>query len=529
MTLGAVLIGVGCRRASPPTATSPIAALPTAPANDAAVAVGQKSSGPVGGGETLAAPPPIIVYLIDTLRADRVGLYGSAAGLTPNIDGLARDAVVFEQAYAAAPWTLPSIGSMFTGQFLNQHSLIDFTRILPPEAQPLGRLLADTGYRNAVFMWNSLAAKVADKRWGFEVSFIGVKPFVQFDLGGAMKWVERVGDKPFHLYLHTTEPHNPYMAPAEWRQRHCPQVSDALLQEINARTNQFRLMTKVKSQMKGGRLNDNSAEQQTAMKWLNDNADAIRGLYDANVAWADNRVGEMIAFLKQRNIWDRCVFVVVADHGEEFGEHGGWQHDQSLYEELIRVPLILKLPAQAHAGRRVATPVSLVDLAPTLLGLASRPPPTRPQDGRSLLGLLADGADSAAGPRVVSVRCNVQKHYRPFKEMRGDHNVAVRDGRLKAIWNVQLKSLELYDLQTDPAEQRNIAAERSADAARLADFAATWWAAQPEATRPGPTAQLDRRARDTLKNLGYIEGNDDPAADDAPPGASEPTSRPAQP
>ena len=243
------------------------------------------------------------------------------------------------------------------------------------------------------------------------------------------------------------------------------------------------------------------------MARLAEHREAIGQLYDAQVRADDARVGEVIDELRARRVWDDTLFVLLSDHGEEMGEHGGWQHDQSVYEELIRVPLIMKLPHGAHAGERVSEPVTLLDVLPTVLEVIGREDLMGDVRGESLLPLLGGDREAGGETRVTSLRHNKKKYFRPFKEARGDVNVAVVEGHWKGIYNVELESLELYDLAADPDETRDLSADQPQRARSMLRAAHRYYrecvSRQPDDV--AVSGEMDERQEEALRSLGYIQ------------------------
>ncbi len=214
-----------------------------------------------------------------------------------------------------------------------------------------------------------------------------------------------------------------------------------------------------------------------------------------------------MAELRERDLWEESLVVVVSDHGEEMGEHGGWQHDQSVYEELIHVPLIIKFPGGRHAGRRISAPVSLLDLLPTVLDAVGRPDLARGARGRSLLPLLEQEAAEVSDRRVTSLRHNRKKYFRPFKETRGDLNVVVMDGGWKAIYNIEPGSIELYDLASDPGEARDLSMAEPERAEALRRAAERYYR-ECVSRRREPASDvttIDKAQEDALRSLGYVQ------------------------
>jgi arylsulfatase A-like enzyme len=198
---------------------------------------------------------------------------------------------------------------------------------------------------------------------------------------------------------------------------------------------------------------------------------------------------------------------LVSDHGEELGDHGGWLHDQSAYEELIRVPLIIRFPHDEFAGRRVDGPVSLLDIVPTVMDYLRRPELAANCRGRSLMPLI-EGEPLTDDMRVTAGRHNKKKYYRPYKETRGDVNIVVRQGHWKGIWNAEWDRMELYDLQSDPGETTDSSAENPELAQTMRAFAQSQLAqCQAVAMEPvsGKGDDLDEETRRQLETLGYID------------------------
>ncbi|MCK6483445.1 MAG: sulfatase-like hydrolase/transferase [Phycisphaerae bacterium] len=452
---------------------------------------------------------PVVIYLIDTLRIDRIGVYGGSGALTPNVDALAARSVLFEQAYAPAPWTLPSVTSLFTSTFLTEHGVVDLRRVMNPTLRPLARRLVAAGYATAAFTANANTSYITGDGGGYQRAQI-IDKSLPPDVARA--WLSSVAGRPFHLYVHTTEPHNPFIAPPEWIGRFGA-VSDDRRRAVNAAMRAYRdaTMADLQSGRAPGTV-DNSDEQDRLMADLAAVWPDMRVLYDAHVAQADARLGEFVDLLREAGVWDDCLFILLSDHGEEFGEHGGWLHDQSLHEELVRVPLLIRFPRDAAAGRRVREVARLIDVMPTILDALGMKDETADCRGRSLLPLI-DG--SAAPPRddavhVVSMRSNRTKHYRPFKERRGDLNVALRQGRFKGVWNVEVGTLELYDLENDPGEMIDVAPQQPDRAAAMIAFARDWMKKQrhfsgsPDAAANARPPALDRAAERNLRKLGYL-------------------------
>jgi len=450
--------------------------------------------------------PDVVIVLIDTLRADFLEPYGFERETSPRIASLAQESVLFRSAHAAAPWTLPSVVSLMTGRHVVEHGVVTERAKLSPRVPLLGQILRDEGYATASYHRNPFAGVKAGLERGFDVCELVRRPI---DGATVVAWLQAAGERPYLLYVHNVEPHDPQRTRKPFLKSFDP-VAPEFLAEYGELVDDYRSLTRVdfvRERPLG--TTDNSEAQSAKMAGLTARLDEVRNLYACAVRDADDRVGSIVDALKASGRWDRTMLVVLSDHGEELGDHGGWQHDQSLYQELVHVPLLVKLPGGAHAGKVIDTPVSLVDLLPTVLEVARVKPP-KELAGRSLLELCRASRPPAPRPRIVAMRANERKFYRPYKEARGDRNVAVRWGDWKAIHNLELGTLELYDLASDPLERRDLARERPDVAEKLLRFATEGYAELSARAFPtAPQGGLDPEVQDAIRDLGYIGGEDE--------------------
>jgi arylsulfatase A-like enzyme len=448
---------------------------------------------------------PVIIYVVDTLRADRLGIYGYDQPTSARIDGLASDSVVFQQAYAPAPWTTPSVASLITSTFVCEHQMTQRKK-LAPELQTLAERLKRIGYDTGAFIANPLVGDLTELSRGY-VDYV-----LREDLDEAARvadvkgFLDRSANNPFLLYLHTMEPHEPHTTPpqfvARFGQLSAEQLTayrEAMLRYYGYRHADWKLDKPLGT-------NDYTAEQDAAMGYFVNLGDTVNLVYDAAVLHASANLGNIVSMLKERGLWDQAIFVFMSDHGEELGEHGGWFHGQSLYEELTRVPLIIHFPGGEFGGRQITSPVSLVDLLPTVFDYLGRPELCTGCRGESLLPLLR-GVDTAghSQPNILGMRFNRVNYYRPWKESRGDINVMLRQDRWKGIWNAELESLELYDLQLDHRELSNVSHEQTAMTQSMRRHADSWlkncW---DQATTPGEVEEIDAETEERLRALGYF-------------------------
>lgn len=485
----------------------PSSALANQPSSATANAAPRKTpeNGPSSRPAPRAAPdsPNVVLFLVDTLRAERLGPYGYTKFPTsPALDELTRHGVVFEHAYAPAPWTAPSVASLFTSTFVCEHSHLMKRSKLAGTLKTLAERLLPTGYTTYGFWANSFLQPEFGLSRGFMVA--GAVP--RMDGEKLEQIFGKVMRPPMFLYIHTLEPHNPdHFAPDETPG--FPTVGKDTRDRIKAAYDHYKeLLSEDYAANQPPGTTDRSAEISAALGQLNALRTDYSNLYDAAVRLADGNVGSTINELKRRGLWDRCVFIFVSDHGEEMGEHGGWLHSQALYEEQIRVPLVIRFPNDEHAGLRISTPVSLVDVAPTILELAKHPELTDKMRGQSLMPLIRGEKRSDTEPTLVSVRRNATDYYRRWHEQRGENNLAARWLNWKAIWNVDPQTLELYDLLTDPGEQKNIAADFPEVAARIKTFLVQAWENCSGAALPINTlGKMDDETKRRLKSIGYVE------------------------
>ena len=448
----------------------------------------------------------MVIFLIDALRADRLGVYGYQRRPTsPCIDALAREAVVFDHAAAPAPWTLPSVASLLTATFPCEHNLLHDRHQLAPHFTTLPGYLKPLGYTTISLYANPFVSRKFGLGRDFDATINTVKR--QTDGPTLAAALARHRRTPYFIYIHNTEPHNPYdYAPAQLEG--FAQVPEADREWFAHKHREFRRLTRAdfeNNQQLGS--SDNSARIRRLLARFDAKRDEYSELYDAAVRAADQRVDSVIDELKARGLWEQTLFILVSDHGEEFGEHGGWLHDQSVYEELVRVPLIMRFPRGQYGGQRIATPVSLVDIAPTILDYLGSGEVLGELGGVSLLPLVRGEQSQADDFRVLGMRMNRKKYYRPWKIARGDDNIVVRRGPWKGIWNRELDTLELYNLAADPDEQRNLSgAERELTLA-MQVFAQLWFRqhARAELTPPEREGELDADTLRDLRALGYID------------------------
>ncbi len=446
--------------------------------------------------------PHIVVYVIDTLRADHLGAYGYDRNTSPALDRLASQSILFERAYSPAPWTLPSVVSILTSLPPCEHQVLLDRRQLAPGVATWAERIRAQGYRTVNFHANPYAGRASGLHRGFDlVAQLG--PGRQSVSG----LLDPLPSQPLFLYLHSVEPHDPYeTSPVLVPEATIPEVGDRRRNGINRLLTRYRQLTRVDwAEGRPPGTTDTTADQDAVMKNLQKLRQTVLGLYDTDIRIADVNLASVILALQEAGIWDQTIFVVTSDHGEAFGEHLGWQHDQSLYEELVHVPLLIRLPGNRMAGRRLQQPVSLLDLLPTVVDAAGLEEIADEGPGRSWWPWLEGAGDPPSEP-VRVVRENLKKHYAPFKRERGDRNVALVEDGWKAIWNDEPGTVELYDLARDPDERDDVSEREPERARAMAESARDWLARCGDgAVRPTEDGDLDEDSLERLRALGYVD------------------------
>jgi arylsulfatase A-like enzyme/Flp pilus assembly protein TadD len=426
-----------------------------------------------------AAPPPpnIILITLDTTRADRVGFLGSKRGLTPNLDLLARHAMVFSHAYAHVPLTTASHATIFTGTYPQFNHVNDFGVPLSPRLPYLPDLLHQHGYHTAAFVGSLVLDPFNGTAPGFERGFdtydagFRLKPpagdrYKTLErragevVDRALAWLAKYPQRPFFLWLHLYDAHDPYDPPSPYKERY---QSDP---------------------------------------------------YDGEIAYADSAAGKLLSALRTRGLYQGSIIAVMADHGEAFGEHGERTHGVFLYDETIHVPLLFKLPGEVPGGQNFDFRVGLVDIAPTLLQAAGIAIPAEMQ-GKSLLGAMQPGLTHSRStkPSAEDPPAYAETDY-PRRAFGWSPLQALRSGKYLYI---QAPNRELYNQSSDPEALHNLApvdqAVTETMGSQLEQFRRKTTQSLAELAKPDPE-QLEK-----LRALGYIASDvSQPESSDTPTG-----------
>jgi arylsulfatase A-like enzyme len=422
-------------------------------------------------------PRNVILYLVDTLRADHLGCYGYSRPVSPHVDAFARGATLFRHMVAQSSWTRPSTTSILTGLLPRTHGVNGRRDKLSEQALTLAEMLRSRGYHTAGFVTNGNVARSFGLGQGFETYDLIPDDHTSTHVNAeAADWLEKdwKRDAPFFLYLHTVDPHAPYNPPPPFRQRFAPEVHDESLTRLRT----FH------------RLEDSSLAPTPELRR------SLLDLYDAEIATNDAAFGELIDLLVRRGLWEDTVVIFISDHGEELFDHGGWEHGKTLHAEMLDVPLIVRAPGAAP--RVVQRQAQQVDVAPTVLELLGLPVPPV-VEGRSLAPWITGGIGGPPDqdePETAAYSWLDQRDFRAASvttpAWRLIEDRAPRPGRA------------LYDRHADPGEHRDLSPERAVRAGYLLDHLRLAERHRKGALRAGE-ATVDTELRKQLQALGYIQ------------------------
>jgi len=457
------------------------------------VLAGLISMGACGASSTPTSPN-IVLITIDTLRADHCSVYGYGIRTTPHLEQLAREGARVETAYSPMPSTGPAHASLFTSRYPLAHQVLKNGHVLADEYPVLAEVLGGAGYRTAAFV----SSFVLDDRFGYgqgfesydddfrgaDSSYKNMKHWEGFEVPGefdrrahqttdrAVSWLRENGRKDsFFLWVHYMDPHEPYDPPEPWRTKYLdPAMSRRNLQRAIA-------------------------------------------LYDAEIAFTDREVGRLLDALDEVSPPRATLVVLTADHGEGLLDHGFMGHGPILYEETLRVPLLVRWSERIPAGSLIQGAVEMVDVMPTILGLAGIPAGELVLQGRDLTSELTTGAALDPERSVFFQRRVYEKKWVPVFAVEGvlfgrplhvkGSKYGVRQGNWKYLEAPTEKTRELYDLSSDPGERTNLLSRHQELARELAGQLETWRNQQAGlALVPGQEAPDEELER--LRALGYV-------------------------
>jgi arylsulfatase A-like enzyme len=415
--------------------------------------------------------PDIFIYLVDALRADRLGCYGYRRGTSPHLDAFAREAVLVERTFAHSSWTKASVASLLTGSTPFRHGVEDRNDALPPGVTTLAQVLRDAGYHTVMVYANTWVGPP----WGLDRGFEDVRRLPLARSDRIHREIVKILDasardaRPLFVYVHTIDPHDPYDPPAEqWRRFAAPVTS----------------LRRVSHEDLGRIRGEAEAHPDRQARYARE----LSALYDAEVAANDEQFGLFVDELRRRARLDRALVLFTADHGEEFFEHGGLGHGQTLFPEVLRVPLVIRFPGGVDRGARLPA-ARHEDVLPTILEAAGLPVPG------TVEGVPIDPSEVSTGrPSLASLRLD------------GRRLSSWTDGSWHAIWAEKTdepgpRDLALYDLNATGDED---VAERyplKVGIARGELRSARWRSGGYLAAEVSPPEEVLR----SLRALGYVQ------------------------
>lgn len=433
----------------------------------------------------------VVLLVLDSVRADHLSAYGYHKNTSPNISDIAKEGVIFENTFSAAPWTVPSHASIFTGKYPSYHKCVLRNLQLGKQNTTLAEILRRNRYRTMAITACPLLRPEYGIGRGFD-DFINMgdlsidkllrkapKEVVRTLISGPDKFtflnnetVKKLlnknskSGKPFFLFVNYFNCHAPYNPPKPFKRKFCDRLDESRLyiwelilnrtvgarekdsnSKVNKRKIRFLANGSGGYSFMAGRIKVSEEE------WR-----IVRSLYDGEIAYLDYRIGELVNFLRKEELFDETLLIITSDHGENFGEHGFASHGYCLYDTLIRVPLIITCPSLIQSKRRISSLVSTIDIFPTVI---------------RALGLMKTPSDIQG---VSLYPFGKQKFHRfvcaEFEKGHTRIGVSMEKG-LKCIRTKSHKYIvssnqeeELYNLQNDPFEKRNLINE-CPDKARL--------------------------------------------------------------
>jgi choline-sulfatase len=399
-------------------------------------------------------PPNVILITLDTIRADRMGFLGSKRGLTPHLDALARQSVVFTHAYSQVPLTTASHATILTGTYPQFHQVNDFGVPLAEDLPYAPYIFRGNGYHTAAFVGSLVLDPVARSAPGFERGFdtydagfhrrrMGEDRYQAIErrggevVGHALAWLTAHQKGPFFIWVHLYDAHDPYDPPEPYKSRYAAAP------------------------------------------------------YDGEIAYVDAAVGKLLSWLRLRGLYDGAMIAVMADHGEALGEHGEITHGIFLYDETIHVPLLFKLPHERSAATRVDNRAELVDVLPTMLQAAGISVPKEVQ-GESLLSML-----KATTSRDRPAYAESDYPHRTFGWS------SLRSLRTGKYLFIEAPRKELYDQTADPKAEHNLSAASVAVTNTLASQVDAF-RQKTSTAKEAPKVSTDPGLQERLNALGYV-------------------------
>lgn len=443
-------------------------------------------------GETNAQKPNVIVIVIDCLRARDLGYWGSSLNASPALDRLAMQGVVFKNAYSNAPWTKPSVATLFTSQYPNTHGVVGFRDALSDRWLTIAEVLKNNAYHTCFFNGgNHNFAQPMNFHQGFDYfdSSIARKD-ASVLTDEFLSYLAKPFSQPFFAYIHYMDAHQPY--------------------KKNKFTNSFisdnNILFDPATESTGIELTVSSVivrKLYLAGKLSPDDQQYLKGLYNSQIRYIDENVQRIISYLESAHLYDDTIIIITADHGEEFFEHHNYEHGHTLYNELLHVPLILTGGRFEH--KTVQKTVQLIDVMPTVLDLLQIAISNGYCQGVSLYNTIAAGDAVPEGGKVYAT--GTLYFDKKFTAICGDKKVIFNTGDTSnqnpMIGHASAERFEFYNLLHDPLEQEPLTEDADAEFSKIKEMLLRFsTAASPDARQK---ATVDKSLEEQLKSLGYVQ------------------------
>lgn len=447
----------------------------------------------------------VVLYVLDSLRPDFLGCYGHEFDTSPNIDSFADDAVRFENAYSTSNWTKPAAASIVTGRYPQGIHVEDESSSLPPESSTLAEKLASQGF-DAV---GATANTFVSEKFGFDRGFRTLKNL-------------ELSLNPEERHTRSSDSIDDSLVVPE-----SPDLNEFVYDSASDADDRFFLLWSVDTHnpyfVRGDESwfgNDDTVVNQSELSdFVADHGcDALHSLYRDMIRYNDEYFGEFLDWLRRSGRYDESLIVVLGDHGEAFGEHGQFGHNELLYDEEVQIPLLVKFPENTHAGTSVGCPVSIVDIYETVLESTGAETDER-TDGQPLQTVLSSGVREG----VVSMHDRMSQPYSTgyrwenYKYIDVDYPLIPADasprallGRLLDLWTVlRWRTPTLFDLEEDPGEMSPLPDSQMPDEMRAAIQTFTSRIERQRSehtpTERDPRIDAEHELEDKLRPLGYVE------------------------
>jgi arylsulfatase A-like enzyme len=459
-----------------------------------------------------APPQGVILVWADTTRRDHLSAYGYRRDTTPVLARLAREGTRFDSCVSQATWTKVSTPSLLTALYPSTHGVTDFSHRLPASYTTLAEVLRAGGFATVSMSSILFTGQFTNLHQGFEELHEDTSlpdressKTARVYVDRLLPWLERHREVPFFALLHVADPHDPY----EPAPPYATLWNDPAGKEEHARQSR-EVRQRIGDPLLRAFGMPTRAELAAAGFDPERYVEYDRGWYDGSLRGMDAELGRLVERLRELGLERKTLIVFAADHGEEFLDHGRMFHGQSTYAELADVPLIFWRPGAVPAGKVVGETVETIDVMPTILEAVGLPVPPEAQ-GRSLAALLGSAGAKPWRSRPAFIEKNLTPEAVGPPPPRDTESFAIIDGGWKLIHNTKRPrggpEIELYEVRSDPDDQRDVAAAHPQVVARLSAQLAAWRAKALAARRPLETSAADLKPEELerLRSLGYVQ------------------------